>query len=242
MHFLRFEFVRITKPCYNKRMSESLIYILTNPSFKDYVKIGRTTDLKARVRALNNSDCLPFSFRVYATYKVDKDLDIVERAIHNLIDKIDYDLRAREEVDSRRLRTREFFALDAEQAFDVFKEIATLRGDLHNLAKAKLTKQEKDEEEAAKAIEVQSDMKRAATFSFAKKGIAPGTILEFDKDRNIKVKVLNDRQVEYNGKAYFTSNLALQLLKSMGYNWLSAQGARHFMLNGKLVADCPDID
>jgi len=165
----------------------------------------------------------------------------VERAIHNLIDKIHYDLRAREEVDSKRLRTREFFALDAEQAFEVFKEIATLRGDIHNLVKSKPTKQEKDEEQTAKAIEVQSDIKRAATFSFTKKGIAPGTILEFDKDRNIKVKVLNDRQVEYNGKAYFTSAIALQLLKGMGYNWVSAQGARHFMLNGKLVADYPDI-
>jgi len=107
-------------------MKDSLIYILTNPSFPNYVKIGKTTDLQQRVRSLNNPTCLPFSFRVYATYKVETNLDTVEKAIHNLIDKIDYDLRAREEADSGRLREREFFALDAEKAFEVLREIAVL--------------------------------------------------------------------------------------------------------------------
>lgn len=46
---------------------KGIIYILTNPSFPNYQKIGKTTDLKARLKSLNDKSCLPFSFRVYAT-------------------------------------------------------------------------------------------------------------------------------------------------------------------------------
>ena len=46
------------------------IYIMTNPSFPEYVKIGYAKDVKARLRQLNRSESLPFAFRVYATYAV----------------------------------------------------------------------------------------------------------------------------------------------------------------------------
>lgn len=46
------------------------IYILTNPSFKDYVKIGYADNVEERVVQLNRTECTPFAFRIYATYKV----------------------------------------------------------------------------------------------------------------------------------------------------------------------------
>lgn len=46
------------------------LYILTNPSFPEYVKIGYTQDIKKRLEKLNKSKCTPFAFRVYATYDV----------------------------------------------------------------------------------------------------------------------------------------------------------------------------
>lgn len=46
------------------------IYILTNPSFKDYVKIGYADNVEERVKQLNSSECTPFAFRIYATYEV----------------------------------------------------------------------------------------------------------------------------------------------------------------------------
>ena len=45
-----------------------VIYILTNPSFPDYVKIGYATNIENRLKQLNRSECIPFAFRVYATY------------------------------------------------------------------------------------------------------------------------------------------------------------------------------
>ena len=41
------------------------IYILTNPSFPQYVKIGYATDVKQRLDELNRSTAVPFAFRVY---------------------------------------------------------------------------------------------------------------------------------------------------------------------------------
>lgn len=44
---------------------KGVIYILTNPSFPDYVKIGYADDIDKRLKQLNRSECIPFAFRVY---------------------------------------------------------------------------------------------------------------------------------------------------------------------------------
>ena len=44
-----------------------VIYIPTNPSFPQYVKIGYADDLQKRLRQLNRSAALPYAFRAYAT-------------------------------------------------------------------------------------------------------------------------------------------------------------------------------
>lgn len=51
-----------------------VIYILTNPSFPEYVKIGYANDIDKRLQQLNRSECIPFAFRVYATYEVNSRL------------------------------------------------------------------------------------------------------------------------------------------------------------------------
>jgi len=215
----------------------SLIYILTNPSFPNYVKIGKTSDLQQRIRQLNNPTCLPFSFRAYATYKVEKDLDIVEKAIHSLIDKIDYDLRAREEADTGRLREREFFALDAENAFEVLRQVAVLRGDEHNLERVKQTKQEKTEEQIAKTVEERAEKQKRLTFS--EYGIPIGAQVAFIRDPSMTATVINEIQVEYLGKKYSLSSLAAELLVKH-CSWkdgTKAQGPLYFTYKGVKISE-----
>lgn len=36
-----------------------VIYILTNPSFPDFVKIGYADDIQTRLKQLNRSECIP---------------------------------------------------------------------------------------------------------------------------------------------------------------------------------------
>ena len=55
-------------------MSKGVIYILTNPSFPQYVKIGYADDVETRLKDLNRSECIPFAFRIYATYDVEERL------------------------------------------------------------------------------------------------------------------------------------------------------------------------
>ena len=59
-----------------------VIYILTNPSFPDYVKIGYATNIENRLKQLNRSECIPFAFRVYATYDVSTPLQ--DKELHKL--------------------------------------------------------------------------------------------------------------------------------------------------------------
>ena len=72
--------------------SQSVIYILTNPSFPDYIKIGYADDVNKRLKELNRSECIPFAFRLYAYYEVPQRL--TDKKLHELIDMINPDLRA----------------------------------------------------------------------------------------------------------------------------------------------------
>lgn len=84
---------------------QGVIYILTNPSFPEYVKIGYADDLDKRLKQLNQSACIPFAFRVYAIYEVYERLQ--DKAIHNMIDSINPNLRAIETFDGKK-RKKEF--------------------------------------------------------------------------------------------------------------------------------------
>ena len=70
--------------------NKGVIYILTNPSFPDYVKIGYADDVESRVKQLNRSECTPFGFRIYATYEVPKRL--TDMKLHNIIDRLNPEL------------------------------------------------------------------------------------------------------------------------------------------------------
>ena len=99
-------------------MNKGYIYILTNPSFPDYVKIGYADDVNKRLQQLNRSECVPFAFRVFATYEVSSRLSDVK--IHEIIDRLNPDLRAIENFDGKK-RVREFYAMTAEDAYGLLK-------------------------------------------------------------------------------------------------------------------------
>ena len=94
-------------------MSKGVIYILTNPSFPEYVKIGYAKDLEKRMNQLNRSETIPFAFRAYAVYEVESNL--TDLVLHDLIDKLNPDLRSIENFDGKE-RKREFYAMSPEDA------------------------------------------------------------------------------------------------------------------------------
>ncbi len=101
------------------------IYVLTNPSFPAFVKIGYADDVKERVKDLNRSSGLPFGFRVYCTYEVEDRL--ADKDVHAIIDRLAPGLRSVEEIDGRR-RVREFYRMSPEDAWGILDGIAGVNG------------------------------------------------------------------------------------------------------------------
>ena len=44
---------------------KGVIYILTTPAFPQYVKIGYAHDLEKRLKQLNRSEMIPYTFSVF---------------------------------------------------------------------------------------------------------------------------------------------------------------------------------
>jgi len=223
---------------------KGMIYILTNPSFPNYQKIGKTTDLKGRIRSLNDKSCLPFSFRVYATYEIDNDLSVVETEIFKIIDSIDESLRAREESERGNLREREFFAIDKEKAFSVLQSIARLRGDEHKLKLVAPTKKEVEEATIADKVETAVIRQKSERFCFAKKDIPMGATIYFIGDNSIIAEVASDSppMVVFEKKKWKLSPLVAELKKRNGTSTPSGayQGAAYFTYNGIRLIDIDD--
>ncbi|MDI9400441.1 MAG: GIY-YIG nuclease family protein [Verrucomicrobiota bacterium] len=210
----------------------SFVYILRNDCLDGWVKIGKTDDVKSRLRSLNSSEALPYSFRCYATYEVD-DAEKIEKYIHALIDTIDGSLRAREERERGRKRTREFFQMEPETAYLVFSHIAKLRGDYDKLVVHEPTPEEIE-------IETKATSRRMQNTTFKSLGIHEGDEITFLYNENIVVNVANDKnQVEYEGNISSISDLALRLLVKER-EWSSKSGVNgwnYFTINGVVLKE-----
>ena len=144
--------------------NQGVIYILTNPSFPEYVKIGYADNIEKRLQQLNRSECIPFAFRVYATYKVNSRLSDLK--IHSIIDKLNPNLRSIENFNGKK-RVREFYAMSPEDAYSILEAIAEIHGCSENLKRIVPSEEEREAEEAAVEIETES-AERAVNFSFTK--------------------------------------------------------------------------
>ena len=206
-----------------------VIYILTNPSFPEYVKIGYADDMDRRLQQLNRSECIPYAFRVYATYEVNSRLSDLK--IHSIIDKLNPNLRAIENFNGKH-RVREFYAMSPEDAYSILEAIAEIHGRADKLKLIAMDEEQKQAEETAQEIDAEHK-ERLAPFRFSMCSIAAGEEIEYCNNSEIKCKVVDDRQVEYQGKKYSLSALA-QILT--GSKWPVA-GPRYFKYKGELLND-----
>lgn len=199
------------------------IYILTNPAFPQYVKIGYAKNVENRLKSLNASSAVPFAFRLYATYEVNKKL--TDKGLHKLIDQLNPELRTIDEVDGKK-RVREFYAMSREDAYSLLESIAKISGTERKLKKiAPSSSESKDEKKA--------NEDRQGPLKFSECNIPVGAKLQFARDKSIEVEVVDDRHVEYKGEVTSLSRVAQMLLKRK-YN---VQGPAYFEYEGKLLVD-----
>lgn len=128
-------------------MSKGVIYVLTNPSFPEYVKIGYADNLERRLKVFNKSSCLPFAFRVHSIYEVNDRL--TDKKLHSMIDKLNPDLRAIETFDGKP-RVREFYNMSADDAYELLSCIASISGTNGKLKKRTFTGSEVEDANLAK--------------------------------------------------------------------------------------------
>lgn len=107
-----------------------VIYILTNPSFPKYVKIGYADDVEKRLRELNRTECIPFAFRLYAYYEVNERL--TDLKLHDMIDKINPSLRSVDTFNGKP-RKKEFYQMSKEIAYNILESIASISNTLSKL-------------------------------------------------------------------------------------------------------------
>ena len=210
-------------------MATGCIYILTNPSFPNFVIIGYADNVQERVKSLNASTAVPFEFQIYATYDVTKRCD--DHEIHKLIDLLNPDLRAVQEKENGKLRKREFYAMDPEQAYTVLEIIATLSGTKERLKKRTVSVTGMKDRELAEEIEERTRTRRA-NFSFSRCKIEPGSTIVFADDESITCTVVSDKKVSYQGREYTVSGLACELLEKE-----NIAGTHHFKYKGELLKD-----
>ena len=214
----------------SKEKKAGVIYILTNPSFPDYVKIGYAHNIETRLKQLNRSETIPFAFRVYAVYAVESEL--TDKELHKLIDKLNPDLRTIENFDGKE-RVKEFYAMSAEDAYGLLECIAKISGTLDRLQR--LTPEGHEILDEQIANEVRETVRRGP-FRFSACNIPIGSQIEFIEDSSVKATLVDDRRIEYNGETTSVSALA-QKLKGFDH---AVQGTLWFTYQGEKLTDIRD--
>ncbi len=193
-----------------------IIYILTNQSMPDTIKIGITDNLERRIKELDNTS-MPLPFECYYAVEVE-DASKIEKKIHEGLD------------DARIRDNREFFNTTPEQAKSIL-EIAEIMGGKDVTPKGDIveTAQDKQALENAK--------KQRSRFNFQMIDLQPGTILKFRKDETITCEVYDNTKIKFRDKITSLSNAAEIILREMGYEWSAYQGPRWWMFEGKNLRD-----
>ena len=190
-----------------------IVYILTNPAFPDYVKIGRTTNLKQRLLSLDSTS-LPLPFECYYAAKVD-DSKKVEKLLHQSFDK--YRVRS----------NREFFELFPENAKSALQ-----------LANGKEVTPDHDIVETSEDQRALNNArKERERFRFSLLNIAQGTILTFAKDSEITCEVIDDRLIKFRDKEMSLTASALIIIHELGYDWSKISGPAFWQYNGVSLYD-----
>ena len=172
-----------------------IVYILTNPVIPDLLKVGRTNNLEERVRSLSAHSGVPVPFEVYYACIV-KDSVKVEKHIHEGFG------------DHRVNPKREFFRINPERVLAILKLVE----------EQEITPSRDFVEDADEQQSLNKERTRRSNFTFSSVGIPVGSTLHFVRDENITVEVVDDRNVEFEGKVTSLSQSSLTLL-TRDYGW-----------------------
>lgn len=192
-----------------------IIYVLTNPVIPDLIKIGRTTNLEERVRSLSSHSGVPVPFEVYYAGIV-SDSSKVEKRLHDGFG------------DHRINPKREFFRINPERVLSIIKLV-----ELQNITPNIDFVEDQEEQQS-----LNKERGRRSNFTFSYVGIPIGSILHFVRDENITVRVVDDRNVEFEGQVTSLTQSSLILLnRDHGWNSSSVTGPRYWVYENETLSE-----
>ena len=194
-----------------------IVYILTNESMPDTIKIGITDNLERRIKELDNTST-PLPFECYYAVEVEN-ASAIEKKIHTGLD------------DKRIRHNREFFNATPESAKAIL-EIAEEMGGKNVTPKEVIAETDQDKQALSEAKK-----RRGRIDYFGILGIEKGTILTFSKDKSITCMVSENGKVIFKDKETTLSGSALEITNEMGYDWGQVQGSGYWCYNGKTLRD-----
>ena len=200
-------------------MAKGIIYIMTT-AVSGLIKIGQagTENFQERMRFLEANGYYNVSgLNRFFAMELD-DYTEKERLLHEIFSK-------------QQIGDSELFALD----YDLVRQLLlSFEG---KVIYPKDIKQEAEFDEVTRA------RRQGQLFSFYKKGIKNGDEIVFTDDKDIVVKVVGERDVEYGGQVWKLSPLTYKIFEQKGKLNASGayQGANYFMYNGKKLKDLPDV-
>lgn len=188
-----------------------IVYILINEAMEGYVKIGKTTNLEQRMRSLDNTSVpLPFEC-VYAA--IVKDSDFVERQLHDAFS----DFRVRD--------NREFFKVSEARVAAALK--------LAELEDVTPGQDIVESPEDQKALDKARAKRRV--FNFDMVNVPKGAELAFTRNHAVTCKVIDNRNVEFEGEAMSLSMAAKLALEKEGLKWAAVQGPAYWEFEGETL-------
>jgi hypothetical protein len=181
-----------------------IVYILTNESMPDIIKIGITDNLSRRLRELDNTSS-PLPFECFYALEVD-DARGIEKLLHQAFD------------DKRVRQNREFFNCTPEQAKSALR-IGEKMGGIEVTPKEVVFETEQDKQALNNAKK-----RKGRVDYFGVLGINSGEILTFSKDQSLTCEVGENGQVIFRGEVTTLSGSALIIVSEMGYDWQQING------------------
>jgi len=194
-----------------------IVYILTNESMPDIIKIGITDNLSRRLRELDNTSS-PLPFECFYALEVDD-----ARGIEKLLHQAFYDKRVRQ--------NREFFNCTPEQAKSALR-IGEKMGGIEVTPKEVVFETEQDKQALNNAKK-----RKGRVDYFGVLGINSGEILTFSKDQSLTCEVGENGQVIFRGEVTTLSRSALIIVSEMGYDWQQINGPGYWCYRGAKLLD-----
>ena len=211
-------------------MAKGIVYIVQNPAFSHLFKIGKTCKACVKERGLDASN-VPEDYKTLFAYECANPEEI-ESLLHETFDMY------RHYTETGR-KTEFFYIGCVPQAKKHLEALKKAGSNIREITEEFQESIDEEQQSNAEYDETKSIEKltRRSNFNFDEMGIPVGAILNFVKNPQIQVKVLNARQVEFEGKPHSFSRITAQLSGSK-YNYV--QPTRYWNYEGKNLRDIYD--